>query len=97
MIKSSLTSIEALTHYNPNLSISLACDASSGIFHTQSDGKRKVIAYASCRLSQAEKNYAQIQKEVCQSSIMYRSSVSTLWEEWFIDYFHYIITDVTCI
>ena len=76
MIKSSLTSIEALTHYNPNLSISLACDASSGIFHTQSDGKRKVIAYASCRLSQVEKTMPKFKKKFCQSSMMYRSLVS---------------------
>ena len=32
------------------------------IFHTQSDGKEKVMAYASSKPSQAENNYAQIQK-----------------------------------
>ena len=67
-IKSSLTSTEVLTHYDPNLPISIACDASSVgagavIFHIQCDGKEKVIAYATCKLSQAEENYAQIQKE----------------------------------
>ena len=46
-IKSSLTSTETLTHYDPNLPISLACDACSVgvgtvIFHTQSDGKEQV-------------------------------------------------------
>ena len=69
MIKSSLlTSTEALTHYDPNLPISLACDAScvgvgAVIFHTLPDGKEKVIAYASHKLPQAEKNYVRIQKE----------------------------------
>ena len=68
VIKTVLTSTETLTHYDQNLPLSLACDASSVgvgavIFHTFPDGKEKPIAYASRKLSQAERNYAQIQKE----------------------------------
>ena len=65
-IKASLTSTESLNHYDSQLSVSLACDASSVdvgavIFHTLPDGTEKVVAYASCKLSPAEKKYAQIQ------------------------------------
>ena len=67
-IKTALTSTEALAHYDPSLPLNLSCDASSVgvgavIFHTLPDSTEKVIAYASRKLSQAEKNYAQIQKE----------------------------------
>ena len=68
MIKSSLTSTLALAHYDPDLPISLACDAScvdvgAVIFHTLPDGKEKVIAYTSRKLSQEEKNFKQ---KLCQ-------------------------------
>ena len=71
MIKSSLTSTEALTHYDPDLPISLACDAScvgvgAVIFHTLPDGKEKVIAYASRKLSQAEKTMPKFKNKPCQ-------------------------------
>ena len=68
VIKTALTSTETLTHYDQDLPLSLACDASTVgvgavIFHTFPDGKERPIAYASRKLSKAEKNYAQIQKE----------------------------------
>ena len=62
VIKTALTLTETLTHYDQDLPLSLACDASSVgvgavIFHTFPGGKEKPIAYASRKLSQAERNY----------------------------------------
>ena len=63
------TATEALAHYDPSLPLNLSCDTSpvgvgAVIFHTLPDNTEKVMAYGSRKLSQAEKNYAQIQKEV---------------------------------
>ena len=57
-----------MAHYDWSLHLSLACDASPvGIgtvnFHTYLNGKEKPEAYASCKLTSAEQNYARIQKE----------------------------------
>ena len=67
-VKTSLTSADTLTHYDPSLPLSLACDASpvgigAVIFHTFIGGIEKPVAYASRKLTVAEQNYAQIQKE----------------------------------
>ena len=67
-IKEALTSSTTLSHYDPKLPLSIACDASqvgigAVLFHTLPDNVEKPIAYASRKLSKAEKNYAQIQKE----------------------------------
>ena len=67
-IKEVLTSSTTFSHYDPELLLSIAFDASQvGIrailFCTFSDGSEKPIAYASCKLTKAERNYAQIQKE----------------------------------
>ena len=67
-IKEALTSSTTLSHYNPTLPLSIACNASqvgigAVLFHTLLGNVKKPIAYASRKLSKAEKNYAQIQKE----------------------------------
>ncbi len=66
--KELLTSDKVLVHYDPQLSLTLACDASAyGIGtvlqHTMPNGEEHPIAYASRTLSPAEKNYSQIEKE----------------------------------
>lgn len=57
-----------LTHYNPDLPVRLATDASpvgiSGILsHVMTDGSEKPIAFASRSLSNTEQRYAQIDRE----------------------------------
>ena len=55
-------------HYDGNLELRLACDASSHgvgavISHMMDDGQERPIAYASQTLSSSERNYAQIERE----------------------------------
>ncbi|XP_034027378.1 uncharacterized protein K02A2.6-like, partial [Thalassophryne amazonica] len=66
--KTLLVSQEVLTHYNPELPLRLACDASpygvgAVLSHVKPDGDEKPIACASRTLSKAEQNYAQIERE----------------------------------
>ena len=66
--KKLIASNRVLTHFDSNLPIKLACDASSYgigavISHTMSDGSEKPIAFASRTLNKSERNYAQIEKE----------------------------------
>ena len=68
MVKETLSSVDTLTHYDPKLRLTLSCDASpvgvgAIISHVFPDGKEKPIAFASRKLTKAETNYAQIQKE----------------------------------
>lgn len=63
-----LLSNKALVHYNPDLPLILACDASpvgvgAVISYKMPDGSEKPIVFASRMLSKAEKNYSQIEKE----------------------------------
>ncbi len=63
-----LTSDKVLVHYDPQLSLTLACDASAYGFgavlqHTMPNGEEHPIAYASRTLSLAENNYSQIEKD----------------------------------
>lgn len=66
--KEKLAAAPVLTHYNPELPLRLAGDASSyGIgavlSHVLPDGTEHPIAYASRTLTSSERNYAQLEKE----------------------------------
>jgi hypothetical protein len=66
--KQAIASSPVLVHYDPDLPVTLATDASAYgvgavISHTLPDGSEHPIAFASRTLSSSETNYAQIEKE----------------------------------
>ena len=66
--KSLLSSAPVLAHYDPNLKLCLAGDASAygvgaELSHVYPDGSERPIAYASRTLNSSERNYAQVEKE----------------------------------
>ena len=66
--KQLLLATECLVHYDPELPVSLACDASSYglgavIQHIMPDGSERPVAFASRTMNHAEKNYSQLEKE----------------------------------
>lgn len=73
-VKQKLVSAQVLAHYDPNLKLTLACDASAyGIAavlsQIQADGTERPTAFTSRVLNDAEKQYSQIDKEAL--SIVY--------------------------
>ncbi|CAC5415745.1 unnamed protein product [Mytilus coruscus] len=67
-VKNLITSDMILTHFNPELPVTLACDASpyglgAVISPRYPNGSDRPIAFASRSLAPAEKNYSQIDKE----------------------------------
>ena len=66
--KEKLVSAPVLTHYDINLPIRMAGNASqygvgAVISHTMPDGSERPIVFASCALSPSEKWYTQVEKE----------------------------------
>ena len=66
--KELLTSSSFLVHFNPELKLILACDASAYgvgavLAHQMPNGSKRPIGYASRTLTYAEKNYSQLEKE----------------------------------
>ena len=66
--KTLLASSQVLVHLDPKLEIRLACDASAyGIgavlLHLMPDGSEKPIGFVSRTLTDAKKNYSQLEKE----------------------------------
>ncbi|MDD9818931.1 MAG: RNase H-like domain-containing protein, partial [Gammaproteobacteria bacterium] len=66
--KQLLTSAPLLVHFNPELEITLSCDASpyglgAVLSHRMPDGTEKPVGYASRTLTQTEQKYSQIEKE----------------------------------
>ncbi|XP_036319830.1 uncharacterized protein K02A2.6-like [Rhagoletis pomonella] len=82
--KSILQSDLLLTHYNPDLPIKVAADASGkgiGAFicHIMPDSTERVIAHAACTLSSTEQKYSQIEEALFHRYIFGRRFI--LWTD----------------
>ena len=74
--KSQLLLSQVLAHYDPNLELVIACDASAYgvgavLSHRMPDGVERPIGFVSRTLSDTEKKYSQIEKEglACMFSV----------------------------
>lgn len=93
LLKSKLTSTKILVHYDPNLPLGLACDASQSglgavLFHKFPDNSEKPIAFASCTLNSAQRNYSQIEREAAAIIFGVEKFYQYLWGRKFL-----LITD----
>ncbi|XP_037028712.1 uncharacterized protein K02A2.6-like [Bradysia coprophila] len=78
-----------LAHYDPNVPIRVAADASihglgAVIFHRYNDGSEKAIEHASRSLSPAEKNYGQIEKEALSLVFAVQKFHKMIWGRKFV-------------
>ena len=92
-LKEQLASHSVLVHYDVNLPLKLACDASSYgleviISHIMPDNSERPIAYPSRSLSKAERNYSQIEKEAVD--IIFEM---TKFHKYLYDHFFNLVTD----
>ena len=83
-MKDKLSSDQVLAHYDTTLPVSLASDASQYgvgalISHLMPDGTEHPIAYGSRTLTKAEKNYAQIEREVAAIIFLVSKSSSRIY------------------
>jgi hypothetical protein len=78
--KKLLTSSQLLIHFNPQLPLLLAFDASAYdigavLAHKLPDGSEKPIGYASRTQNSAERIYSQLEKEGCRMYLVLNASI----------------------
>ena len=90
-LKEWLASSEVLVHYYPDLPLKLDCDASAYgvgtvLSHVFPNGVERPIAHASRTLTQAEKGYAQLEKEALSLIYGVKNASIPLWKKIYIGY-----------